>query len=350
MLPSVKRVLIALSILTLIAVSALYFYSKNHTFYNQEEEIGNTPGNIYNGGLFCQQGDYIYFNNISDDGGLYRMNLVCDEIMKISDNKAVYINADEKYLYYILANNLTTNSKNILNTFPNSGIYRLNQNGTGLMAFTGDPSAHLILRGNQLYAQRYDANLGSTLYQYDISGEKERLLYETAAVPGEVIEDFLYYTDSSKNNNIGYTNLLSFTNHSVLKGSYSQPIYMDDYMYYIDEADNKLYRKNIGSNETTLLVKKPCSTYNITNSGKYLYYQISGTKKDQLCRLDLETLKSKTIRKGDFKHIHVTDTYVFFTDSKNKQIYKVIADSNSRVSTFDVPKLPEGTPSPAISR
>ena len=345
----VKRVLLALVIITVAVISGLFLYTNDRTYYNKPEELGNSAGNIYNGGLFCQQDDTIYFNYISDDGGLYSMNAVCENIKKITDKKAVYINADRHYLYYVLASSTLENKKASIMRFSNSGIYRISQNGSGLKVITGDPSAFLILKGDFLFSQRYNVKEGLTLYQNKIDGEEGRLLYKEAAVPAVVMDDFLYFVDKSKDNSISHTNLSSYTTRTALKGSYQFPIYMGDYIYYIDLNDhNYLYRMNKDGSDPTLLVNKPCSTYNITNSGKYLYYQISGTSKDRISRMNLENMKSETIKKGDYKQIHVTDNYVFFTDSKNKQIYKILAEGTTKASTFDF--VLGATPTPAASK
>lgn len=344
MLSSIKRVLLALIIITAAAVTGLYLYTKDRTYYNNEGETGSTAGNIYNGGLFCQQDSTIYFNPVSEGGGLFSMNSLCENVKKLSDRPAVYINADKHYLYFVLANSTKENKKSSLMPFSNSGVYRLNQNGTGLMVLTGDPSSYLLLKGDYLYSQRYNVAEGVTLYQNKIDGEEERLLYKKSVIPADIHDDSIFFTDKSKKYSIAVTNLSSYTTHPFLDGSYQYPIFMGDYLYYINLDNHKLYRRNKDGSDPTLLVDKPCLTYNITNSGKYLYYQINGTKKDSIARLNLETMKSETIKKGDFKQIHVTDQYVFFTDSKEKHIYKILADGDTKASTFHFTLGPTPTP------
>ena len=46
-------------------------YCNTKTLYNKEFVLGNSAGNLYNGGLFCKQEDTIYFSNMNDDGALY---------------------------------------------------------------------------------------------------------------------------------------------------------------------------------------------------------------------------------------------------------------------------------------
>ncbi|MDD3174503.1 MAG: DUF5050 domain-containing protein [Herbinix sp.] len=350
MLSSVKRVLIILTIITVAAILGLYFYTKDRTYFNKEAQIGNTTGNIYNGGLFCEQDNTIFFNNLYDNGSLYRMDSVCSNIRKVSEEKAVFINADNNYIYYINANSMADNNTDSIMMYNNSGVYRIDHNGSNLKAFTGNPSAYLILSGNYLYFPRYDVNNGINLYQYKIDASENRPMIYNSVIPIEIMNNAVYYTRISKDSNIGATDLSSHTSHTYYNGSFLYPIFFGDYIYYINKADHKrIYRMNADGSNPTLLIKKSCSTYNITNSGKYLYYQIDGTSNNRIGRLNLETLKSETVMKGNYKHISVTENYVFFTNSDNTIIYKILADGGADASILNTIENLTTTPSPTLS-
>lgn len=162
-----------------------------------------------------------------------------------------------------------------------------------------------------------------------------RLLVNASVVPAAVFNNSVYYTGSYTDHNINALDLSSFTESTSFRGAYIYPIFMGNYIYYIDMSANyKIYRMNMDGSMSTVLVNKKCSTYNITNSGKYLYYQINDSKKNSICRLDLETMKTQTIKKGDFKQFNVTKNYVFFRDENNKKVYRVSADGDAYVSIF----------------
>jgi hypothetical protein len=331
----IRRILIALVLLTIVAVIALYVYSHDRTFFNNEDETGNTAGNIYNGGLYCERDGKIYFSNDSADGALFVMNPDLTGMKQIRDDKAVYINADENYLYYVRANNTRENDQGGFLVFYNTGVFRVNHKGENLIAYTGNPAAYLTLKGNYVYFQRYDVEIGLYLYRYMIDGTEERLLIKDAVIPTDVKNNTLYYAGLSEDHNINAMNLSSFTKHPVLEGSYMYPIFMGEYIYYIDPSDNyKIYRMNQDGSEPTLLVDKRTSTYNITNSGKYLYYQVDGTKKNGIHRLSLETMKDELLMSGDFKQINATSTYVFFKDFMDTTTYAISADGVSTINEF----------------
>lgn len=336
MLKTIRRIFTTLVVLTILVLAYLYYYSNSHTYLNKEEEIGNSAGNIYNGGLFCEQDGKIYFSNDKADGALGVMNSDCTGYKKLSDNKAVFINADENYIYYINANDTKENNKAGSLMFNNSGVFRINQNGSEFKVISDKPSSYLILKGNNIFFQRYDVDAGFNLYEYKIDGTMEHQLKKDAVIPAAVIGTSLYYTGSSNDQNIHTIGLDSFTTHTALQGSYYNPIYMGNYIYYLNPADNKkIYRVNQDGSQPEKLVNSSCSTYNITNSGKFLYYIVANTKKKGIYRQDLKTKKVELVLAGDLKQINVTDNYVFFKDLNNTNTYRIDADGFIDVKLFD---------------
>jgi len=340
MIKAIKRILIFLVIVTVVGLGSLWFFTRNKTFQNGEDEIGNTTGNIYNGGLFSEQDGWIYFSNANDDGRLYRTDTNLVNFEKIHDDKAVFINVDENYIYYVRANNTRESKSQNVMMYNNTGMYRINQNGKGMKAISYNPGAYLSLKGNHIYYQKYDVDNGLLLYQNTIDLAKEKLLLKDAVIPSCVMNGKLYYAGYSNNHNLNAIDLSSYNAKMILEGNYLYPIIQNDYLYYIDIGDNyKIYRSNADGSDPTLLVDHRCSTYNITNSGKYLYYQIDNGKNNGIGRLNLETLESETLLDGNYKQIHVTSNYVFFKDFEDTTTFVILADGLAKVGTFNPPNL-----------
>ena len=72
-----KKKIIGLSItfvLIAIGIGLIIFNSMNNKLrYNKDGDVGNTTGNLYNKGLFCEYEGYVYFSNAADANSLYRM-------------------------------------------------------------------------------------------------------------------------------------------------------------------------------------------------------------------------------------------------------------------------------------
>ena len=348
----IMRVILTLTILTVVAAAGIYYYNLDRTYYNSDDEIGNTAGNIYNGGLFCEQDGKIYFSNSNADGSLFVTNDTLSSFQQVSKDKAVYINADDDYIYYIQANNTKENSKDNLMDYYNTGAYRIKHNGTDLMAFTADPGAYLTLKGNYVYLQKYNVDYGLCLYRYKIDKTEERLLVKDAVIPAKAEGDYLYFSGNSKDFNIYSMDLLSYTFHPIMEGSYLYPVYFEDYIYYINVKDNyNLYRMNQDGTEPTKLVNQHCSTYNITSSGKYLYYQVDNKKTRGIHRLNLATMKDELMLSGEYKQINVTKDYVFFQDMDGSNTYYAVADGDPLVNRFQAPdSAVPVSPTPAAAK
>ncbi len=340
MLRIIRNMLLILAIATLLAFLGVTAYSSGRTYSNKENEIGNTLGNIYNGGLFCEQNEKIFFRNDTAGGKLYAMDASCTVFNKIYDDKAAFINADENYLYYVKANDTGENQKDNVLMFNNTGIFRIDRTGRHFKAISGNPASYLMLYGNFLYFQRYDVTNGTSLYRSLIDGTKGRLLYEDAVIPAGVINNTVYYTGNTLDRNINGLDLSSYTSNAKYKVEAKYPIFIGDYIYYINLDDkNNIYRMNLDGTNVQPVIKDYVSTYNITKNGQYLIYQVADGKKNRICRYNLQTLEDETLMKGDYKQIHVTENYIFFKDADNTKTYVIRSDGRADINTFTPPDL-----------
>ena len=340
MIKGLKKLLVFLVVTTIIVLGGIYLYTHDRTFQNDDNEVGNTTGNIYNGGLFSEQDGNIYFSNSNDDGCLYVTDYNLMDFKKIHDDKAVYINVDENYIYYVRANNTRQGSyKNIL-LYNNTGIYRIHQNGSNIKSISYNPGAYLTLKGNHLYYQKYDVEKGLLLHQNTTDGMDERLLVEEAVIPTIIIDNALYYAGLSKDHNLNKFDLSSYNGQTFLEGGFLYPIIHEGYLYYMNvEDDYKIYRMRIDGSEPEIVVNKRCATFNITNNGKFLYYQVDDTKSNGMNRIYLETMEAEALLSGNYKQIHVTETYVFFRDFEDTTTFVVEAEGTPKVGTFNPPNL-----------
>lgn len=86
------KIIIIFSVIIIAIAGGLIAYNVINRFeYNEDNVTGNTTGNLYNEGLFCEYEDYVYFSNLSDNGALYRMNKEGTEFEKLFDDNTSYI-------------------------------------------------------------------------------------------------------------------------------------------------------------------------------------------------------------------------------------------------------------------
>jgi len=218
----------------------------------------------------------------------------------------------------------------------------LKQNGKNLKLISSNPGAYVTVKGNHVYYQKYDVNTGLFFYRNQTDGTYERLLLREPAIPALIDDNRLYYVGTIENHNLNCLDLQSFTTRSLLEGNFAFPIFLGQYIYYIDQSNNySINRMNIDGSDPVVLVDERCSAYNITNSGKYLYYQVDDLENSRICRLNLATMESEVLLDGFYKQIHVTENYVFFKDFDNTYTYIISADGSSKLATFNPPVLDE---------
>lgn len=334
-----KRFLVLLIIVLIIAGGGAWYYFSERIYYNEEGTIGNTAGNLYNGGLFCELDGVIYFSNPSDDGALYSMSSDCTQVKKLSSDKVASINADEHYIYYSRRNyTKETGSASFLN-FRNTGIYRLTKKNGRLELLFDGVNGISCLYGNTIYYQHYDTSTATQFYKVDIDAKNAGRVSTDALIPASVRGGILYYAGVLNDHYLHGMNLAQGNDLIYSYDSCYLPIAMPGGIYYISLSDHySIRRVGYDGSEPETLVSEFCSTYNITADEQYLFYQIDGGSDNRIAVLDLTTGVATTLIDGNFKQIHVTSKYVFFRDFADTTTYAYeLADGS--LSTFHPPVL-----------
>ena len=125
-----RSVFVAVAVFILIVVGAIA-YSKisDMTRKSNPGITGNTAGNLYNGGVFCDNGERIFFSNYKDQGLFYSMSYDLDDFKFVTNDVVRFINHDDHYLYYSRMNNLKDQAAQSVFTFYSNGVFRITPNG-----------------------------------------------------------------------------------------------------------------------------------------------------------------------------------------------------------------------------
>lgn len=334
-----KRAITIIILILIIGSIGVISHFSQKTYFNDETAIGNTAGNLLNGGIFCEDSNLIYFSNPNDDGALYSMDLNCKNFKKLHSDNASYINAAGKYIVYVRDNHNRNKATGDFFNFNSVGIYRIDKKGKHIKMLYNNPAKLTSLKGNYIYYQHYNADDGLKFYRVRIDGKEEKKLSDEAIIPASFSGNFLYYNGQKNNHNIYTMDTNSTSSNLLYEGNCYTPIATDKYIYFLSLSNNyALARINKDGSNLKILGKERVSFFNISNSGKYLYYQVDGGNNNRLCKLNLETLKSKTLLEGDYNNIHVTSNYVFFQEFDSKKIYRLFVNNDS-ISTFNPPVL-----------
>lgn len=333
------KIIVSILSVCIIAVFIILFMIQSKTYYNKEDTIGNTAGNLYNGGLFCEQNGQIYFSNPSDDGILYSMDTHCNNVKKISDDKICYINADDHYLYYSRINYAKESGSQSVFLFFNRGIYRIGHDGSNLKQLYSDPSGLLSLYGNKILYQHYNKRTGTTFYEVGIDAKNETKLSEEPLIPASYYDGYLYYSGVTSDHSIHAYNIKTKEDQIVYDGLSYLPIATKDSIYFIDPAQNySLCKVDYQGGEPVVLLDRFCSSYNLSFDGQTIYYQIDGGDSNRIGKLDLSSMVTETIMDGNFKNINVTSNYVFFQTFDESETY-AYTPSTKELMIFKAPVI-----------
>lgn len=330
----VKRILM-IGIAVLIAfILGLVYYLNQRIIYNNYAVNGNTPGNLYNEGTFCESNGVVYFANPSDDHTLYSMSPDEGNLQKLSDDTVYYINADDHYLYYARNNNSDESSMSFLNVSRNS-LCRMKLNGKQLEILDDQPCSYVTLLGNELYYLHYEKETATTLYHVGIDGKDMEQVREDAPYTCCAVGDTIYYAGVTSDHNIHSLTAGSSSSALVLEGNCWMPIVDDDYIYYMDcDANYRLTRVSRSNNSTEVLTDEGISYYNLY--GNYIFYQTINETDPGLYLLDLSTGNSSLIAQGNHENISVTSSYVYFSEyGDDTTVYHTPYTGSFQIEVFD---------------
>lgn len=316
-----RGILIALAVaVLLIAAIILYNYLESRVIMSNSDRPGNTAGNLYNGGLFCENGGTIFFSNPNDEYTLYSMNSDLTGFKKLYNDYARYINADENYVYYTRKNNKKENGTQSIFTFYSTGVYRIGRNGKNISVINQEPTGSLLLYKNRLYYQIYNKN-SLELHRAGIDKSNDKVLTKGDAAMVSAYNDKIYFSGHPDDQNI-YTLGSSGNRNLLLETNAYMPIAMENGIYYVNTSDSyKLYFTNYDGSEKECIIDSAMSWYNITEDGRYIFYQYDHKKKSGLFMYDTASKKSVKVVEGNYKWISLAGGYCFFYEYQSDTAY-----------------------------
>lgn len=343
MKPGKKNIGLIIFVILLAAVIAGCFIVdaiSNRTKLSKAGIMGNTAGNLYNQGLFCDDGERIWFSNLNDQGMLYSMDYSLNDFKIINTDVARYINTDENYVYYSRMNNLKDKAARSIFIFFSNGIFRTNKNGKNLTMLWNKPIGSLLSYDNNLYYQYYNENEKLSIHRLSIDGEKDFELFADDTPAVSLYNSKLYYAGFNKDRNLHSVGIMSGEQAVELEGGFFNPIVAYGEVYYIDLNDGySIKHINLDGSSKETLVDDRCSTYNISSDGRYIYYQCDNGHSNGIYRLELSSGTSEKIMDGDYKWINTVQDKCFFVSFDESTTY--VYTNGSGAEMFTAPVLSE---------
>lgn len=350
--PNKNKVFITILVLCILVSISAGFYIIMHymtkTVLNKNPSAnGNTPGNLYNNGLFAQTEDKVYFSNPLDEGNLYVMNADETSAKKLSSETVYSLNVFGSYIYYSKNNLNDRNSATILRGSL-LGASRCDLDGKRVMDLNNTYTGTVVLIGNDLFFQKYENDreknsTNCTIQKIGIAGGKQEIFIENGIELACTVGTNIYYTGTGNDHNIYRINTKTKSPSLVVTGNCWMPIISGPDLYYIDLENNYALMKTNLSNpsEGTPLVEERISTYNVTPT--YVYFQIDDGDNSKLCRIrkDASVNEYEIVAEGNYEQINVTSRYVYFNEFQQRtSTFRTPANGPVNVQKFsDVVKI-----------
>ena len=328
----VKVILVIAGILLVSVIIFIFNYFLGHIPENPSGTVGNTAGNLYNGGYFCEDNEgRVFFANSYDNGALYVMNADETGIEKISGNTVKSINIGGDYLYYYMSDSSGSTGLGFVRRV--IGVYRSDKDGNNLSTLSRDPAGTLLLVDNHLYIQSIPDSGGVNLLKVSIDGKEESIISTNKIYPASVYNGRIYYNDTKDSLFLCQLDTYTDATSVVVKYNMWNPIRQGDYVYFMDIRENyRLCRYNLSEDKIEVLTENRVDTFNVTD--EYIYYQKSSDTHPGLMRIGLDGSEEIMLAEGVYNNINTTSRYVYFQSFGNELATWRIAHGDTEMSEF----------------
>lgn len=308
-----KRILIGVVIaLLLVTISAAVIFLNRITM-NPNGTVGNTAGNLNNSGLFCEYDDTVYFANSYDGGSLYAMSPDETDIRKLNSLEVQNILAGGKYLYYFQTGSTATSSFGQVQG--RRSFNRCKLNGKDATTLTTDVVVTAQLVNNYLY-MLISTNSGPSFYKMKIDKTDKKVLGAFAINPACARNGVIYYNGTENDHYLYTLNTANDTPSELWAGNLWYPILLDDYVYYMDVAENyRLCRYSLSMNIVEVLTNDRVDCFNV--GSEYIYYQ-KNDRTPQLICMRTDGSNAFVVADGTYTDINMTSQYVYFRAFDNQ--------------------------------
>lgn len=306
-----KIVLSVVAAILIIALLSIIMLSQRIAM-NPDGTVGNTAGNLNNGGLFCEYDGVVYFSNSCENGSLYRMNPDESDLIRLNTLKVRNLLAGGKYLYYFQQGASVVSD--FTEPFNVHSFERCRLDGSNASAMVRDIVTQAQLVDNYLYMLTATSS-GPSFYKLKIDNSDKVELGSFPINPSCAVNGVIYYNGTENDHYLYALDTATDTPQEIWRGNLWYPVVEGDYVYYMDVANNyRLCRYSLSQNVIEILTQDRVDCFNV-GSG-YIYYQKNGSDAQLKC-MRSDGSEVKTIAEGNYTHISMTSQYVYFQEFGN---------------------------------
>lgn len=306
---NLKPILIFIIILILAGGLAFLSYWSEKIPANPDGTIGNTAGNLNNGGLFCEHKGRVYFANPEDSNCLYSMTVDETDVQKLYAGNVCNILTGGEYVYYFMREPVGTSLDNLR---VSHAFFRSELDGEKTKILTKDVVIHTQLVNDTLYILTVDKK-GPVFYRMNTDRSHYKELDRNNINPSCAYDGMIYYNGTFLNHYLYALDTQTDTSNVLWKGNLWYPVLEGNYFYYLDVENNyRLCRYDYTKEVVEILTHDRVDCFNV-GSG-YIYYQCNSKEEPALKRMQLDGSDVTIIAEGNYTAIHMTSKYVYFKE------------------------------------
>lgn len=295
-------------VVALLLVSAVF---SDRVTSNPPGTVGNTAGNLNNGGLFCEYNNTVYFSNPLDNGTLYAMNPDETDIRKLNSMQVRNILAGGDYLYYFQLK--AAKEEGALGAVTNTHAFnRCNLKGEQAVSITRD----VVVTGQLVDDYLYLLTAGDEHpIFYKIKTDKSDMVHlaDYSINPACVSNGMIYYNGTQDDHALYRLDTTTDVTENIWSGNLWYPVLNGDYIYYMDLNSNyQLCRYSLSEKKVEILTHDRVDSFNV-GSG-YIYYQTNDATNPQLKCMHTDGSNVLVVADGIYSNINMTSQYVYFQE------------------------------------
>ena len=305
----IKLTITIIIIILVLAGIGVGSYLMDRVAPNPAGTVGNTSGNLQNGGLFCENDGKVYFANPYDNHTLYSMNPDETEIEKLNSMAVKWINAAGNYLYFYQYD--SSEGSGLGYVIKTTGMYRMKKNGNDNVLLKRDAVGQVTLIDNNIFYQNLTSEAAS-LDRISIDKETSSIVLDYKVSIGSVYGGAIYYSNYNDNLYLYALDTVTGMNQMIWNHPVWNPIYhTDGYIYFIDlETDYQLHRYHPVSGSHEVLTTDRVDLFNL--AGDMIYYQKSSENDPALMRMSTYGAGHERVSSGIYHNINVTSNNIYF--------------------------------------
>ncbi len=305
----IKIIIGAVVLAGVLTAVAIFVLKSGKMEMNPEGTIGNTAGNLNNGGYYCEYNGLVYFANPSDSFKLYSMNPDETNVTKVFDMSIKNILAGGKYLYFY-TQPTSGGEAGIGTVISSKSLIQTDLNGRNDTSMSRDNISYFQLVGNYIYMLSADGE-GNHFSKMKIDKSDIVPLSNMAINPACAKDDMIYYSGVDTDHYLYAIDTIQDIPQVIFSYYVFHPSIDGDYVYFMDVENNyRLCRYNLYTEKVDVLTEDRVDCYNVGYG--YVYYQKNSLTDPQLMCMNEDGSNVHSIANGNFTAINMTSKYVYF--------------------------------------